>query len=56
MAKNRTIYVTDKDAPVWDEAKRLIPFHERKSLSAYLTEHLREYVKKRQLRPAKNKD
>jgi hypothetical protein len=40
MPKNRTIYVADEDAPIWNEAKRLVPFHERKSLSAYLTEHL----------------
>jgi len=46
MKKQRNVYVTEKDMPVWDEAKRLIAFHERKSLSAYLTEHLREYVEK----------
>jgi hypothetical protein len=44
MPKNRTLYVTEEDAPIWDEAKRLVQFHERKSLSAYLTEHLRQYV------------
>jgi hypothetical protein len=46
MPKQKTLYVTDEDAPVWNEAKRLIPFHEGKSLSAYLTEHLRKYVEK----------
>lgn len=46
MPKQKNLYVTEKDAPVWDEAKRLIAFHEGKSLSAYLTEHLRKYVEK----------
>ena len=46
--KQRSVYVAEKDMPVWDKAKRLIAFHEGKSLSAYLTEHLREYVERRE--------
>jgi hypothetical protein len=42
--KQKSLYVNEKDKPVWKEAKRLIAFHEGLSLSAYLTEHLREYV------------
>jgi hypothetical protein len=36
--KQKSLYVNEKDAPVWKEAKRLIAFHEGLSLSAYLTE------------------
>jgi hypothetical protein len=47
MPKNISIYVADEDAAVWKEARRFVRFHEDQSLSAYLTEHLRQYVKVR---------
>jgi hypothetical protein len=40
MAINKTLYVRDEDAAVWDEAKKIVG----DSLSAYLTNHLRTLV------------
>jgi len=47
MQNNISIYVNDSDKPVWKEAARYVRFHEDKSLSAYLTEHLKQYVKEK---------
>jgi hypothetical protein len=44
MPKNISIYVNSRDADIWNEAARFIRFHENKSLSAYLTDHLRKYL------------
>ena len=56
MPKNISLYVNDADAAIWKEAGRFIRFHEDKSLSAYLTEHLRKYMEKHNPRPATKKD
>jgi hypothetical protein len=38
MPKNKTLYVRDSDPVVWDEAKRMLVFYQRKSLGLFLTE------------------
>jgi hypothetical protein len=53
---NKTIYVTEEDAPVWEEAKRLLRFHHNKGMSAYITPFLRDYVAEEKARQAKKKD
>jgi hypothetical protein len=40
MPVNKTMYVRDEDAPIWDKAKDIVG----ESLSAYLTAHLRNVV------------
>jgi hypothetical protein len=41
---NKTIYVSEEDAPVWDEAKRLLRLHHDEELSSYITPFLQEYI------------
>jgi hypothetical protein len=43
MAINKTLYVRDEDAAIWDQAKDIIG----ESLSSYLTSHLRNVVSSR---------
>jgi hypothetical protein len=53
---NRTVYINEDDVSAWDEAQRLLPFYQDKSLSAFIAEKVREYVKEekaRQAQPAK---
>jgi hypothetical protein len=50
VAKNKTLYVYEEDASIWDEAKRLLAFYRGKRLSTYLTEHLRKYVREEKAR------
>lgn len=45
---NKTIYVIDKDAPIWEAAERLIPVMERTTLSRFITQKLREYVQEKE--------
>jgi hypothetical protein len=52
VPKNRTLYVRDEDLPLWDEAKRLLAFYQRKTLTGFITEKLREYVKEENARQA----
>jgi hypothetical protein len=47
---NRTVYVPPADIPTWDEAQRMMPFYQRMSLSAFLMEKVREYVKEENAR------
>jgi hypothetical protein len=47
---NRTVYISEDDEPVWDEAQRLLPFYQNKSLSAFIAEKVREYVKEENAR------
>jgi hypothetical protein len=54
MAKNKTIYIKDKDAKVWDEAPRMLAFYQRKGLGDFLTEKLQEYVKEENARQAQS--
>jgi hypothetical protein len=56
MAKNISIYVSDKDEAIWKEARRFVRFYRDQSLSAYLTEHLQEYVRQKKTKYTKNKD
>ena len=49
----KTIYISEEDAPVWDEAKRLLRFHHDKGLSAYVTPLLREYIEQEKAEQAK---
>jgi len=51
---NRTIYVPPADIPTWDEAQRMMPFHQRKSLSAFVLEKVREYVQEENARQAQS--
>jgi hypothetical protein len=44
MPKNKTLYVNDEDAPIWNDAKRLLAFYRGMTLSSYITECLRKYV------------
>lgn len=46
------LYITDEDRArgLFKEAARYIQFQERLSLSAYISRHLREYVRKAKLR------
>jgi hypothetical protein len=53
MPKNRTLYVRDEDLELWAEAKRLLAFYQRKTLTAFITEKLREYVKEENARQTK---
>jgi hypothetical protein len=56
---NKTIYVSDEDLPTWDEASRMLRFYHNKSLSAFILEKVREYVKEEQARqeqPAKGSE
>jgi hypothetical protein len=53
MPKNKTLYVQDADYPLWDEAKRLLAFYQRKTLAGFITEKLREYVEEENARQAK---
>ena len=53
MPKNKTIYVNDEDEPTWNEAARMLPFYQRKSMSAFLMEKVREYVSEENARQAK---
>jgi hypothetical protein len=55
MPKNKTLYVTDKDRPVWDEAKRMLAFYRDESLSSYITKQLRAYVAQEKAIQAKKK-
>jgi hypothetical protein len=41
---NKTLYVTDSDAPIWERAEKLAP----SSLSALVTSMLREFVERHQ--------
>jgi hypothetical protein len=50
VAKNKTLYVSEEDASIWDEAKRLLAFYRGKRRSTYLTEHLRKYVREEKAR------
>ena len=50
---NRTIYIPDNDDPKWDEAQRLLPFYQHKSLSAFINEKVCEYVKEENSRQAR---
>jgi len=50
MPRNKTIYVHEDDFDIWEEGKRLLAFYQRKSLSAFLTEKMREYVKEENAR------
>lgn len=50
---NKTIYVTDEDETVWNEAARMLPFYRKKSLSAFIVEKVREYVTEENARQAK---
>jgi hypothetical protein len=52
MPKNKTLYIRDKDAQVWEEAPRMLAFYQRISLSEFLTEKLREYVEEENARQA----
>jgi hypothetical protein len=45
MPKNKTFYIQDEDYELWDEAKRLLAFYQRKTMIAFITEKLREYVR-----------
>jgi hypothetical protein len=49
------IYVSVQDRRLIGEAARYIQFHERKSLSAYIVEHLRAYVRKAKAKEARSK-
>lgn len=40
----KTIYVSEGDLLVWDEAKRLLRFHKNKGLSGFITPLLRDYI------------
>lgn len=40
VAVNKTLYVRDEDAPVWDKARDLVG----DKLSSFLTNHLKEFV------------
>lgn len=51
---NKTLYVSEADEPVWDEAQRLLPFYQRKSLSAFVMEKVREYVREENARQAQS--
>ena len=53
---NKTIYVTEEDAPVWEEAKRLLRFHHDKGISAFVTPLLKDYIAKEKARQAKKED
>jgi hypothetical protein len=52
MPKNKTIYVRDGDDELWEEGKRMLAFYQHKSLSVFLTEKIREYVKEENARQA----
>jgi hypothetical protein len=47
---NKTVYITDADEPFWIEAQRMLPFYQRKSISAFVIEKVREYVKEENAR------
>jgi hypothetical protein len=47
---NITIYVSEKDVPVWKEAKRLLRFHHDTGLANYLTPMLQRYIEKEKAR------
>lgn len=54
MPKNKTIYIKDKDAKVWKEAARMLPFYQDKGLGEFLTEKVREYVAEENARQAQS--
>jgi hypothetical protein len=55
MPKNKTLYVQDADYELWDEAKRLLAYHQRKTLVGFITEKLREYVTEENARQGRGK-
>ena len=44
MAKNKTLYVSDEDAKVWEDARRFLLVHHDESLSSYLTKCLKQLL------------
>jgi hypothetical protein len=52
MPKNKTLYIKDKDAKVWEEAPRMLVFYQRKGLCDFLTEKLQEYMEAENARQA----
>jgi hypothetical protein len=50
--RNKTIYINDQDYALWEEGKRMLAFYKRKTLSAFLTEKMREYVEEERERQA----
>jgi hypothetical protein len=51
-----SIYVTDEEARVWEEARRLLRFHQNTGLGKHLTPFLTQYIAKEKARQAKKKD
>jgi hypothetical protein len=51
-----SVYVTDEEAPVWEEARRLLRFHQDEGLGTHLTPFLRDYIAQENARQAKKKD
>lgn len=45
-ARNVTLYVRAEDVETWRKARKYINFNEDRSLSDYLTSHLRDVVSK----------
>jgi hypothetical protein len=50
----KTVYLNEKDEAVWNEVQRMLPFYQNKSLSTFLIENVREYLKEEKATQANN--
>jgi hypothetical protein len=46
MGRNKTIYVKAENLSTWERGKKLLAFHEGKSLSDFIADQLRGVVEK----------